>query len=51
MQYAVDGLVIREVESGENDKRIDLLTAEHGKISVIAKGARSYRSKDMNSVP
>lgn len=51
MQYAVDGLVIREVESGENDKRIDLLTAEHGKISVIAKGARSYRSKYMNSVP
>lgn len=50
MQYTVDGLVIREVESGENDKRITLLTADRGKISVSAKGARSLRSKYMNAI-
>ena len=50
MQYTVDGLVIRETESGENDKRITLLTADRGKISVSAKGARSLRSKYMNAI-
>lgn len=49
MQYTVDGLVIRENEVGENDKRIVLLTPDRGRISVLAKGARSLRSKYMNS--
>lgn len=51
MQYTVDGLVIRENESGENDKRIVLLTPDRGQVTVIAKGARSLRSKYMNSTP
>lgn len=50
MQYTVDGLVIRETESGENDKRITLLTADRGKITVLAKGARSLKSKYMNAI-
>lgn len=50
MQYAVDGLVISEIKSGENDKRITLLTADKGKIVVSAKGARSLKSKYMNSI-
>ena len=50
MQYTVDGLVIREVEAGENDKRITLLTAQRGKITVSAKGARSLKSKYMNAI-
>ena len=50
MQYTVDGLVIREVEAGENDKRITLLTAQKGKVVVSAKGARSLKSKYMNAV-
>lgn len=50
MQYSIDGLVVREVESGENDKRITLLTAERGKITVSAKGAKSFKSKYMNAV-
>ena len=50
MQYTVDGLVVREVEAGENDKRITLLTADKGKITVSAKGARSLKSKYMNAV-
>ena len=50
MQYTVDGLVIREVEAGENDKRITLLTADKGKITLSAKGARSLKSKYMNAI-
>ena len=51
MQYAVDGLVIRVSESGENDKRLVLLTPDRGRVSVLAKGARSLRSKYMHATP
>ena len=50
MHYTLDGLVIREAEWGENDKRIVLLTANRGRVSVLAKGARSLRSKYMNAI-
>lgn len=40
-------LVIRECDYGENDKLLTLLTAEHGKITVCAKGAKSLRNKNM----
>ena len=50
MQYSIDGLVVRETEAGENDKRITLLTAQRGKITVSAKGARSLKSKYMNAI-
>lgn len=49
MHYTLDGLVIREIAWGENDKRIVLLTANRGRVSVLAKGARSMRSKYMNA--
>ncbi|MBO4979656.1 MAG: DNA repair protein RecO [Clostridia bacterium] len=49
MQYTVDGLVIRESDAGENDKRLVLLTPDRGRISVLAKGARSLKSRYMNS--
>ncbi len=51
MQYTVDGLVIRELAAGENDKRIVLLTPDRGRITVLAKGARSLRSKYMHAIP
>lgn len=51
MQYSVDGLVIRETTAGENDKRLVLLTADHGRVTVLAKGARSLRSKYMHATP
>ena len=35
MQYTVDGLVIREGDAGENDKRLVLLTPDRGRISVL----------------
>lgn len=49
MRYTLDGLVIRETAWGENDKRIVLLSADRGCVSVLAKGARSLRSKYMNA--
>ena len=45
MQYTVDGLVLREVNVGENDKMLTILTPEKGQIGVMAKGARSIKSK------
>ena len=39
------GLVLRETETKESDKILTVLTPELGRISVIAKGARSRRSK------
>ncbi len=45
MRKAVDGLVLRVIQSGDNDRRLLVLTAEEGKMWVNAKGARSVRSK------
>lgn len=39
------GLVLRETETKEADKILTLLTAERGKISVIARGARRKNCK------
>lgn len=50
MHYTLDGLVIREMAWGENDKRIVLLTANRGRVSILAKGARSMKSKYMNAI-
>ena len=41
----VKGIILRESESKESDKILTVLTGEMGKITVIAKGARSRRSK------
>ncbi len=41
------GLVLRSTDVGDNDKLLTLLTAEYGKLTVSAKGARSLKSKFM----
>ncbi|MCI8633726.1 MAG: DNA repair protein RecO [Lachnospiraceae bacterium] len=41
----VRGLIIKEAPMGDKDKRLIMLTREMGKISVIAKGALSPKSK------
>lgn len=43
--FVTAGLVLRETETKESDKILTVLTPELGRISVIAKGARSRRSK------
>ena len=39
------GVVLRQTETKEADKILTLLTAEQGKISVIARGARRKSCK------
>jgi len=41
----VKGIVLRSVDTKESDKILTVLTAHMGRIPVIAKGARSRRSK------
>lgn len=45
MRKTVDGLVLREIAVGENDKLLTVLTASEGRITLSAKGARSMKSK------
>lgn len=44
-QTVVKGLVLRSVDTKESDKILTVLTAGMGKLPVVAKGARSRRSK------
>lgn len=48
--YAIDGVVLRSVPYGENDMLVTLLTEREGRITVIAKGARSMRSKIIGGI-
>ncbi len=45
MKKTIDGLVLREYPVGESDKLLTVLTAERGRITMTAKGARSMRSR------
>lgn len=47
MQYTVDGLIVREAAVGDNDKMLTIITAQNGRIGVMAKGARSSKSKTL----
>ena len=48
MRCTCDGLVIRESAYGENDKLVTVLTADRGKVVMIAKGARSMKSRSQS---
>ncbi len=50
MEITCDGVVIRETEYGEADKIVTFLCAEYGKITVMAKGVRSIKSKNSSAV-
>lgn len=43
----ITGIVLREIPVGESDKRIVILTKEHGKMLLFARGARKAKSKFM----
>ncbi len=47
MTGTFEGLVIRECDCGESDKLLTVLTADKGQCIIMAKGARSMRSKLM----
>lgn len=47
MNLTVDGIVIREVDVGESDKILTILTAQQGKITASAKGARRIKSQKL----
>ncbi len=44
-EMEVDGLVIREVKTGESDKILTLLTPTHGRVSVTGKGVGSIKNR------
>ncbi|HTQ10673.1 MAG TPA: DNA repair protein RecO [Fimbriimonadaceae bacterium] len=44
-EITVHAIVLRRRDSGENDRRLTLLTRELGKIDVVAKGARKSGSR------
>ncbi len=46
MQVATEGLVLREQNTGENDRVVTLLTRSNGIIRAFAKGTRSLRSRN-----
>jgi len=43
--YTDEGIVLRRIDYGETDRILTVLTREHGKIGVIAKGARRPQSR------
>ena len=48
-EFEVDGLVIREVKTGEADKILTVLTGKYGKLTVSAKGTVSLRIRFASS--
>lgn len=43
--YQADAIVLRRLDYGEADRILTLLTREHGKLAVIAKGARKSKTR------
>ena len=46
-KLTVHGLTVRETEVGEYDKIITLVTMEQGRMSIMGKGVKSLKSKNM----
>lgn len=44
-EIKIHGLVTREAPMGDKDKRLSVLSAEYGRLSVIAKGALTAKSR------
>lgn len=45
MKETIEGIVLNETNYGETSKILNILTKEHGYISVMAKGSRTLKSK------
>lgn len=46
MKETVEGIVLNETNYGETSKILNILTKEHGYISVMSKGARTLKNKN-----
>jgi DNA repair protein RecO (recombination protein O) len=44
-EVTATGIVLRRRDAGEADRRLTLLTSEHGRVEVVAKGARKPSSR------
>lgn len=44
-EVSAEAVVLRRISFGENDRKLTLITATHGKLDVIAKGARKAGSR------
>lgn len=42
--FSIVGIVLKRISVGETDRIINILTQEHGKITVVAKGVRKMKS-------
>ncbi|WP_341278405.1 DNA repair protein RecO [Paenibacillus sp. FSL H8-0537] len=45
MLYRVEGIVIRSMDYGENNKIINVLTNTNGKVGILIRGAKKARSR------
>ena len=49
MRLNTDGLVIREQNIGEADRRVTLLTRDYGIVHAFARGARRIKSNALTA--
>lgn len=45
MKFQTDGLIIREQQTGEDDRLVTLLTRDHGVIRAFVRGAKRVKSR------
>ncbi len=48
MNFSIRGLVLRDSDRNDNDKLLTVLTSERGRITVMAKGAHSIKSRALS---
>ena len=48
--YATEAIILRRLDFGEADRILTIMTPEHGKLRVIAKGARKITSRKAGHV-
>ena len=47
MKLSTDGLIIREQQTGEDDRLVTLLTRDYGVLRAFVRGAKRIKSKSL----
>ena len=47
LHESIDGVIIRVYDTGDHDRYLTVLTADRGRISLLAKGSRSVRGQQV----